>query len=208
MSTRIKICGLTRAEDARVAAGLGVHAIGLMFYPKSPRRVSLETAVAIRRELPPFVSAVALFLDAAADEVRQVMESVKPDFLQFHGSESQPFCASFGLPYIKAIPMAEIEATKMAGEYSDASALLLDSHAKGAAGGSGKAFDWSLVPHNLGRPVVLAGGLNPQNVEQAVRQVRPYAVDVSSGVESAPGVKDANLIAEFVKGVRLADSHV
>jgi phosphoribosylanthranilate isomerase len=207
MSTRIKICGITRIEDADEAARLGVDAIGLVFYPRSPRRLGLEAACAIRDRLPPFVSTVALFLDAPAGEVREVVGKLRPELLQFHGSEPGEYCSGFGVPYIKAISMADDGgAVDNAGQYADARAWLLDSHAMGGAGGTGRSFDWSRIPGHLPVPLVLAGGLNPGNVGQAIRQAHPYAVDVSSGVESAPGIKDHGLMAAFVKSVRDADN--
>jgi phosphoribosylanthranilate isomerase len=205
MSTRIKICGITRTEDALAASAAGAHAIGLMFYASSPRHLGLDQAAAIRDSLPPFVSAVAVFLDAPAEEVSAVIGRVRPDLLQFHGSEPESFCAGFGRPFIKTVPMTGINPVAFAAKYPHAGAFLLDSHAPGQAGGSGQGFDWSRVPKNLKAPLILAGGLNPQNVTDAVRQVRPYAVDVSSGVESSPGIKDAELMTAFVKGVQRGD---
>ena len=206
MSTRIKICGITRAEDALSAARLGVHAVGLMFYPYSKRCVGAQQAREIRRILPPFVSAVAVFLDATETEVRDVIATVDPDLLQFHGRETREFCGSFGLPYIKAIAMANGNAGEQAQLYPDAQAIMLDSHAAGEAGGSGRSFDWNTAPGEIGKPVILAGGLTPENVGVAIATLRPYAVDVSSGVESAPGIKDARRMEAFVKGVQRADS--
>lgn len=205
MPTRIKICGITRTEDAQAAATAGAHAIGLMFYRKSSRYLALEQAAAIRRSLPPFVSAVAVFLDAPVEEVRAVVAQVRPDLLQFHGREPESFCTDFGLPYIKTVPMAGGDPAAFAANYPRAVGFLLDSHAPGQAGGSGLGFDWLRAPKNLKAPLILAGGLNPGNVADAVRQVRPYAVDVSSGVESAPGIKDAGLMTGFVKGVQRGD---
>lgn len=205
MSTRIKICGITRTEDALAASVAGVHAIGLMFYAKSPRHLRLDHATTIRACLPPFVSAVAVFLDASAEEVRAVIEQVRPDLLQFHGREMESFCASFGLPYLKTVPMQGNDPVAFAANYPRAAGFLLDNHAAGQAGGSGQGFDWSLAPKNLKSPLILAGGLNPHNITEAVRQVQPYAVDVSSGVESSPGIKDAELMTAFVKGVQRGD---
>jgi phosphoribosylanthranilate isomerase len=205
MPTRIKICGITRRDDALQAAAAGAHAIGLMFYRKSPRYLAVDQAVLIRRALPPFIAAVAVFMDAEADEVRAVAQQLRPDLLQFHGREPADFCAAFGLPYLKTIPMSGLEPAAYAAQYPSAAGFLLDSHGPGEAGGSGRAFDWSRVPAGLSAPLILAGGLTPDNVAEAVRRVRPYAVDVSSGVESSPGIKDAGLMQAFVKGVQRGD---
>lgn len=205
MRTRVKICGITRVEDALVAAHAGADAIGLVFAQASPRRVSVEQAVAICRALPPFVSVVGLFVDADAAQVRQVLGRVPLDLLQFHGSEAPQFCRQFNRPYIKAIAMREgVDVHAEDRAFSDAAGLLLDAHVAGVAGGSGKSFDWSRVPRDLTRPIVLAGGLTPANVADAIRQVRPYAVDVSSGVEQARGVKDAGKIAAFIEAATTA----
>lgn len=202
MSTRIKICGVTRAADAIAAADAGAHAVGLMFCPESPRFLELEKAAAIRNALPPFVAVVAVFLDASAEAVRAVIGAVRPAVLQFHGREPESFCLTFGLPYIKTIPMEGTDPSAFASAYPRASGFLLDSHALGQPGGSGRGFDWSRTPKQLAAPVILAGGLNPGNVEEAVRRLRPYAVDVSSGVESSPGVKDPARIKAFIEGVQ------
>jgi phosphoribosylanthranilate isomerase len=202
MRTRVKICGVTRVEDALAAARVGADAIGLVFVDKSPRHVSLDLAAAICREMPPFVSTVGLFVDVDAAQVRAVLGRVPLDLLQFHGAEAPEFCRQFHRPYIKAIAMREdADLHAAARTYPDAAGLLLDAHVADVAGGSGRTFDWSRVPHDLGRPVIVAGGLTPQNVAHAVRQVRPYAVDVSSGVEQKPGIKDARKIAAFIDAV-------
>lgn len=204
--TRIKCCGMTRVEDALLAAQLGADAIGLVFTARSKRRVSLEQARAIRQALPPFVDAVALFMDDEAAFVADVIAAVQPDLLQFHGSEPDAWCAQFGRRYLKAIAMGEgAGALPRLRDYPGAAALLLDGHAAGEAGGSGKAFDWSLMPRDLAQPVILAGGLHADNVGAAIRAARPWAVDVASGVESAPGIKDAAKLAAFVAAVRAAD---
>ena len=204
--TRIKCCGMTRVEDALLAARLGVDAIGLVFTARSKRRVSLEQAQAIRRALPPFVDAVALFMDDDAAFVDEVIATVQPDLLQFHGGETDAWCAQFGRRYLKAIAMGEgASALPRLRDYPGAAAMLLDGHAAGEAGGSGKAFDWSLLPRDLAQPVILAGGLHADNVGAAIRAARPWAVDVASGVESAPGIKDAVKLAAFVAAVRAAD---
>ena len=204
--TRIKCCGMTRVEDARLAARLGADAIGLVFTARSKRRVALEQAQAIRRALPPFVDAVALFMDDAAALVEQVIAALQPDLLQFHGDEADAWCAQFGRPYLKAIAMGGGASTlPRLREHPRAAGLLLDGHAAGEAGGSGKAFDWSRLPGDLAQPVILAGGLHAGNVGAAIRMARPWAVDVASGVESAPGIKDAGRLRDFIAAVRAAD---
>lgn len=206
MATAVKICGITRVEDALAAARAGAHAIGLVFYRASPRFVTPQRAAQIVRRLPPFITTVGVFVDAPAQEVRAVLAQVPLELLQFHGAEPPAFCRQFGRPYVKAVRVRPgVDLLQYARDYHDAKALLLDAHVEGLHGGSGVAFDWSLIPPDLPLPVILSGGLTPQNVAQAVRRVRPSAVDVSSGVESAKGVKDAARIAAFVKGVRSAD---
>ena len=205
MLTRIKICGITRTEDALAASAAGAYAIGLMFCPQSPRHLELDQAAAIRRCLPPFVVAVAVFLDASEDEIRGVVRQVRPDCLQFHGREPEAFCRAYGLPYLKTVPMTGVDPVEFANRYPSAHGFLLDSHAPGQPGGSGRGFNWAQAPKKLGAPLILAGGLNPDNVADAIRQVRPYAVDVSSGVESSAGIKDAALMQAFVKGVQRGD---
>ena len=206
MATAVKICGITRPEDALAAARAGAHAIGVVFYAPSPRYVAPARAADILRALPPFITTVALFVDAAADEVRSVLAEAPAALIQFHGSETPAFCRQFQRPYVKAVRMKEgVDLLQYAREYHDAKALLLDNYVEGLHGGSGAAFDWSLIPRGLPLPVILSGGLTPENVMDAVRRVRPSAVDVSSGVESAKGVKDAARIAAFIKGVRNAD---
>lgn len=206
MRTRIKICGITRAEDGVMAAHRGADAIGLVFAEKSPRRVGLEQAAEIVRALPPFVASVALFVNPARDEVEAIIRSVRPGILQFHGEESPEFCRSFALPYLKAIRVRpETNLLQCAADFSDAAGLLLDAYAPGAHGGTGHRFDWSLIPVDLPLPVVLAGGLEPGNVAEAIRQVRPWAVDVSSGVEASKGIKDAAKVAAFIEEVENVD---
>ena len=205
--TRIKCCGMTRVEDALLAARLGADAIGLVFSARSRRQVTLAQARAIVAALPPFVATVALFMDDETDRVRQVLDEVRPTLLQFHGGESDGWCAQFGRPFLKAIAMGEgAAALPRLHDYPRASGLLLDGHAAGEAGGSGKAFDWSLLPDGLPQPLILAGGLHAGNVGDAVRTVRPWAVDVASGVESAPGIKDPVRLAAFIHAVRTADA--
>ena len=206
MATAGKICGITRPEDALAAARAGAHAIGVVFYAPSPRHVTPRRAAEILRALPPFITTVALFVDAEQEEVRAALAEAPTALLQFHGSETPAFCRRFGRPYVKAVRMkAGVDLLQYAREYHDAKALLLDNYVEGLHGGSGSAFDWSLIPRGLPLPVILSGGLTPENVMDAVRRVRPSAVDVSSGVESAKGVKDTAKIAAFIKGVRNAD---
>jgi len=205
MRTRVKICGITRMVDARTAAEAGADAIGLVFYPPSPRFLSREQARTVRRALPPFVGAVALFVNAGREEVARVLDEVRPDALQFHGEESPDFCEQFGVPYIKACRVREgVDLLEYLGPYSGASGWLADAYVE-AYGGTGTSFDWSVVPRRRSLPLVLSGGLTSDNVGDAIRLVRPWGVDVSSGVESAPGIKDAARIAAFIKEVRNAD---
>jgi phosphoribosylanthranilate isomerase len=205
MATVVKICGITRAEDALAAARSGAHAIGLVFYRPSPRYIAPAEAARIIRALPPFVTAVGLFVDAPAEEVRAVLAQAPVGLLQFHGSESARFCAQFGLPYMKAVRVqAGMDLIQYASEHQGAKALLLDAYVDGIHGGTGAAFDWNLIPDALPLPIVLSGGLTPDNVAEAIRRVRPWAVDVSSGIEKASGIKDAAKIAAFMSGVRNA----
>jgi phosphoribosylanthranilate isomerase len=200
--TRIKICGITRAEDALAAALAGADAIGLVFYNPSPRAVTTAQARAIIRDLPPFVTTVGLFVDASAAEVNQVLEQVPLDLLQFHGNEPPEFCAGFGRPYLKAIRMRPgLDVAAEADRFGSASGILLDTYSDRQAGGSGETFDWNQVPAHLGKAMVLAGGLTISNVADAVRQLRPFAVDVSSGVEREKGIKDPDKINAFIQQV-------
>jgi phosphoribosylanthranilate isomerase len=204
--TRIKICGITRPGDAAAAAQAGADAIGLVFYPPSPRFLNVERAREIRDALPPFVQAVALFVNPDAAQVAQVIGRVHPALLQFHGEETPAFCAQFGLPFIKACRVGQgVDLLKYLRPFSAASGWLLDAHVE-AYGGVGASFDWSLVPARLERPLVLSGGLTQHNVGEGLRRVRPWAVDVSSGVESSKGIKDAAKIAAFIAEVRNADA--
>lgn len=199
MSVRVKICGITRIEDGLAAAAAGADAIGLVF-AESPRRLTAEPARAIAAALPPFVKVVGLFVDVPAEAVYAVLGRVPLDLLQFHGRETPEYCRQFGRPYIKTIHIKEdMDAVAVAGRYPDAAGILFDAFHPQVAGGGGVAFDWSRVPQGLGKPVILAGGLTPDNVAAAVRTVRPYAVDVSSGVESSKGIKDAAKIAAFIR---------
>jgi phosphoribosylanthranilate isomerase len=205
MRTRVKICGITRAEDARAASRAGADAIGLVFYPPSPRYLSTERAVEVRDALAPFVQTVALFVNPDAAQVAQVLQRVRPALLQFHGEETPQFCSQFGTPFVKACRVKPgVDALEYLRPFSRAAAWLFDSHVP-EYGGVGEAFDWSLVPATQERPVILSGGLSRENVAEAVRRVRPWGVDVSSGVESAKGIKDAAKIAAFIAEVRNAD---
>ena len=206
MRTRIKICGFTRPDQARRAAEYGADAVGLVFYPPSPRNVSPEQAAAICEVLPPFVTPVGLFVDADPDLVRDVLRQVPLALLQFHGDETPDYCRQFDLPFIKAVRVKPgLDLVQYARNFSQSRGLLLDAYVAGTPGGTGERFDWSLIPEGFGRPLVLSGGLDADNVAEAVRRVRPWAVDVSSGVESAKGIKDAAKIAAFIAGVRHAD---
>lgn len=205
--TRTKICGITRVEDGLAAARLGAHAIGLVFYAASPRHVAPEQARDIADALPPFVTRVALFVNPSAAEVETVLARARPDVLQFHGEEDPAFCKAFGVPYLKAARVKPgVDLLQFAAVYSEAQGLLLDAWSPGAHGGTGERFDWNLIPSGLPKPVILAGGLHPGNVAEAIRVVGPWAVDVSSGVESAKGIKDAAKIAAFMKEVNDADA--
>jgi phosphoribosylanthranilate isomerase len=202
---RIKYCGFTRIEDATFAAALGVDAIGLVLTRKSKRFAGIDAARAIRTSLPPFVAAVALFMDDEPAWIEQTIAVVKPQLLQFHGSESAMECKRYGYPYLKAVAMADANAMSAAmAEHADASGWLLDSHAPGEQGGSGRAFDWTRVPKTPARPLILAGGLTCDNVGSAIRAAQPYAVDVSSGIESAPGIKDQEKMRRFAEEVKRA----
>jgi phosphoribosylanthranilate isomerase len=206
MSIRIKICGLRDAATAQAAARLGADAIGLVFYEPSPRNVSCNVAHEIVAALPPFVTSVGLFVDAPRETIEGVLRSVPLDLLQFHGNESPEYCRSFGRPYMKAVRVTPgVDLVEYADRYADARAILCDAFVDSAPGGTGHQFDWSLLPADLPLPLVLSGGLNPDNVADAVRRVRPWAVDVSSGVERARGVKDLDCITCFIGAVRGAD---
>ena len=202
-AVRSKICGITRVEDALAAAAAGADAIGLVFYAKSPRAVSVEQAQQIIAALPPFVTTVGLFVDMPRPELQQILAQVPLDLLQFHGDESVGQCEGYGRPYIKALRVKAGDdiAAQMA-QYPSASGVLLDTFVEGVPGGTGLAFDWSLVPAELPKPVILAGGLTPYNVATAIDRVRPYAVDISGGVESAKGIKDADKVRAFIRAAR------
>jgi phosphoribosylanthranilate isomerase len=205
--TRIKICGIREGRHALVAADAGADAIGLVFYRESPRFVTPGAAANIVAVLPPFVTAVGLFVDAGEAKVRETLGQVHLDLLQFHGTETPEFCASFGLPYVRAVPMKPgIDLLEWAGRFASARALLLDAHAPGQPGGTGRTFDWAGIPRDLPIPLILSGGLTVENVGRAVREVKPWAVDVSSGVEASRGSKDPQKIVEFIRSVRREDA--
>jgi len=207
MRTRIKICGITRRQDATAAVNAGADAIGLVFYSASPRLVSARQAAELVSILPPFVSVVGLFVNAPRQEIEQILATTRIDLLQFHGDETPEECAVFDKPYIKAIRMREgTDLYLERNRYQDAAALLLDSYRKGIPGGTGSAFDWGRIPADIAGSVVLAGGLTPENVEQAIKTVHPYAVDVSGGVERSKGIKDGAMISAFIEGVKRADN--
>lgn len=207
--TRIKICGITRLEDALDAVLSGADALGLVFYDKSPRYISLEQAAQIVDAIPPFVTLVGLFVNATAAEVHKVMQAVPLDALQFHGEEDPVFCAQFGRPYLKAVRVkAGVDLVQYAADFAGAQGLLLDAYVEGMPGGTGSSFDWDLIPLDLPLPVILSGGLNPANVAAALKKVRPYAVDVSSGVEERKGIKDAAKIAAFINEIIRLDLQI
>jgi phosphoribosylanthranilate isomerase len=206
MTTAVKICGITRLDDALAAARLGAQAVGFVFYSRSPRHVTVAQAADIVRRLPPFVSAVGLFVNAPAADVAQVIAQTQLDLLQFHGDETADYCGQFGRPYIKAVRVRPgLDLLQYAHQFESARGLLLDAFVEGKQGGTGAVFDWTLIPRQLPLPVVLSGGLNSDNVAAAIQRVRPSAVDVSSGVEAAPGLKDPAKLAAFFQGVRHAD---
>lgn len=206
MRTRVKICGFTRVEDAVFAARTGVDALGLVFYPPSPRNVGIEQAANIVKALPAFISVVGLFVDEHEQRVREVLDAVPIDLIQFHGGEEAAYCRLFKRPYVKAVQMRDsTDIQTLADEYHDASGLLLDAYHPDAKGGTGQRFNWGLIPKECSQPIILAGGLKPENVRQAVETVRPYAVDVSSGVESCKGIKDTEKMTVFVNEVYEGD---
>jgi len=204
LRVRVKICGITRVADALAAVAQGADAIGLVFYAPSPRAVSIEQAAAIAKQIPAFVSVVGLFVNAEESFVNDVITQVPLDLLQFHGDETPEQCARYGLPFIKAVRVkSDTNLVQCAKDYSASRALLLDTYTEGVAGGTGHVFDWGLIPSDLNKPVVLAGGLTAENVALAIQQVKPYAVDVSGGVEASKGIKDAAKIAAFMQQVYL-----
>ena len=200
--TRVKICGIKTPEVAHATACFGADAIGMVFYNESPRAVNLEQASEICKILPPFISKVGLFVDADKNEIDEILNTLSLDLLQFHGSEAPDFCRSFNFPYIKAVRMQDgVDLQYFVSEYNDARALLLDTHVESKYGGTGKVFDWSMIPLNPDKPIILAGGLNSGNVKEAIRMIKPYAVDVSGGVESGEGIKDIRKIEQFIHEV-------
>lgn len=206
--TRIKFCGMTRPGDVRLAGELGVDAVGFVFAHSSPRRLTAAEARQLRLALPPMVSVVALFRDNAATEVREVVRQLRPALLQFHGEEDDAFCRAFRVPWMKAVPMGDgqaWDARTLQQRWPNADGFLFDSHSKGGSGGTGEAFDWSRIPTGLHRPFVLAGGITPDNVFDAIHATLPWAVDVASGIEAAPGIKDGEKMRRFVAEVRRAD---
>ncbi len=211
MTIRTKICGITSVEDALNVCNAGADALGLVFYAKSPRNVSAEKAANICKEVPPFITTVGLFLDAPSDFVNEILKTVPLDLLQFHGSESPEYCESFNRPYIKAVGMKEFlqaddfEASfkKYADQYPQAKGFLVDSHGAGKAGGTGETFNWKKIPQNIDKPIILAGGLDPENIAEAIQTATSiYGVDLSSGVESAPGKKDKQKIEALMREVQ------
>lgn len=206
MRTRVKICGFTRVEDAVFAAQAGVDAIGLVFYPPSPRHVDIGQAVKIVQALPAFVTVVALFVDSTEQTIREVLSHVPIDCLQFHGNEPATACRIYNKRYIKAVGMqSTTDINALATHYNDAAGLLLDTYHPATKGGTGQAFDWSLIPKQCTLPIILAGGLDADNVQLAVQGVRPYALDASSGVESSKGIKDPLKISAFLKAIHESD---
>lgn len=202
MRTRVKICGITRKQDAEACVSAGADAIGLVFYEPSPRVVSSELAAEIIDALPAFVTTVGLFVDASADNVKEVLSRVNLDCLQFHGDEDVEFCEQFDRPYIKAIRMAaDTNVENLANKYRSARALLLDTYVADVPGGTGQSFNWERVPEVCNKPVILAGGLTPANVGEAIQVAKPYAVDVSGGVEEAKGIKEVSKIEKFIHEV-------
>ncbi len=206
MRTRVKICGITNPKDAHTAVSLGADALGLVFYPPSPRAVSIEQAQVVVRDLPPFVTVVGLFVNENREKIGEILSQLHLDLLQFHGDESPEECIRHGRPYIKAVRMREgVDLYAERQKYSVAAGLLLDTYRKDTPGGTGEQFNWGAVPADLAGSITLAGGLDPDNIEQAIKQVRPYAVDVSGGVEREKGIKDSEKILAFMRGVERAN---
>ena len=209
MRTRVKICGITNVKDALDVVEAGADAIGLVFYAPSPRAVTLAQAKEIVASVPAFVALVGLFVNAEKSEIEKTITEVGIDLMQFHGDESPDFCRQFNRPYIKAVRVkADTNLIQYADEFFDAKALLLDAYAEGLPGGTGQSFDWSLIPSNLAKSVILAGGLNAENVAQAINAVQPYAVDVSGGVEVAKGIKDVYKIKRFMQQVAVSSLEI
>lgn len=206
--TRIKICGITRPEDARAVVDAGADAIGLVFYPPSPRAVSIQQAQEVVADVPAFVTVTALFVNPSVEEVQSVLDGVRIDLIQFHGDEDDDFCRQFGRPYIKALRIRQAsDVVALCLRFPGALAVLLDSYKPGVPGGTGETFDWSLVPSTPPKPIILAGGLDPENVNHAIDVVHPFALDVSGGVEAAKGIKDHGKITAFVNEVYRVDQH-
>lgn len=206
--TRIKFCGLTRERDLQAAVALGVDLIGFVFAASSTRRIDLATARVLRLEVPDRITTVALVMDNSAQEIGEIIDVVKPDLIQFHGQEVDAFCAGFGRPFLKAIALAgrrADEVARLVAHWPSASSVLFDGHGAGEMGGSGRVFDWGILPESCDKPFLLAGGLHPGNVAEAIATARPWGVDVSSGIESAPGIKDVIRMRDFVAAVRAAD---
>ncbi|MBE9516668.1 MAG: phosphoribosylanthranilate isomerase [Proteobacteria bacterium] len=209
MRTRVKICGITREQDMFAAADAGADALGFVFYAPSPRSLDVAAAIGLIAKAPAFVTTVALFVDADPELVETVIERTAVDVLQFHGDEPADYCRNFGRSYIKAIRMQkETELPELIKKYQDGQALLVDSYSPTVAGGTGETFDWSHIPPGVTMPLILAGGLGPDNVGRAIEQVHPYAVDVSSGVEQKKGIKDAAKMAAFIEAVRVSDESI
>ena len=204
MRTRVKVCGLTRPQDVQAAVAAGVDGLGFVFCARSPRNLTLASAAALIADVPALVSTVALFMDPELEQVQALLDTAPVSLLQFHGSECAAFCESFGHPYIKAVAMggAGVDVGRVAVEHPRAAGFLLDGNVVGQRGGLGDVFDWTRIPPGFDRPLILAGGLSPDNVRLAVACHHPYAVDVSSGVESSPGVKDPERIAAFMREVQ------
>jgi phosphoribosylanthranilate isomerase len=206
MRTRVKICGITREADAQAAVEHGADALGFVFYPPSPRCVAIDTAARIVHSLPPFVTTVALFVDATTAQIAEVVDRVGVDLLQFHGAEGPAACQGHRRPWIRAVRMrGDVDLAAEAAAFHGARGLLLDAYRPGVPGGTGERFDWDRIPQDMASRIILAGGLTADNVGQAVREVRPYAVDVSGGVECAKGIKDASKIKRFIDEVRSAE---
>jgi len=200
--TRVKICGITNLHDAEIAVDAGADAVGMVFYPQSPRNISTSDAREIVDRMPPFVTTVGLFVNSSAQQVKEVLSVVSLDLLQFHGDEDEEFCMHFQRPYIKAVRVqGDTDLHRFCQQYASARGLLVDSYKPGIPGGTGETFDWAMIPRDLPLPLVLAGGLNAENINAALAMVKPWAVDVSSGVESSPGVKDSVKIAGFMRAV-------
>lgn len=204
--TRIKICGITRIDDARAAIAAGVDAIGLVFYPQSPRFLDIESAQSIVDQLPPLVTVVGVFVNQTIEEVREIADRLALDLLQLHGDETPEQCRRYGRPYIKGVRMRDdVDLPEIVGAFPDCRGVLLDTYKPGIEGGTGVTFSWKRIPATMIKPVILAGGLNPRNVGEAIEKVRPFAIDVSSGVEQTEGVKDAREIERLVRAVEAAD---